>query len=253
MRRTVASSFGAFTRCFEGALSHMYLDVLGLPTCGYGNLIDTAPAACALPWLRTDGSFASRDEVIAEWALVRSHKDMARLGGVAFAAITKLRLDELGVANLLHSVLQRNDEAMKRRYPDWESWPACAQLACLSLCWACGVGYDFPRMDRALLNRDFDTAAREIRMTPEHNPGNHLEARNHANELLMRNAGRVEAFRLNPDLLTWECLIGVNDVQTVPALENPESEPTLPAAPTMHADPEMYRLGDEPPDDPEAA
>ncbi len=231
MRQSVLDSFVGFTRDLEGPTNWMYLDVLGLVTTGFGNLINTPASACALPWRHADGSFASRDEIIAEWATVRTHKEMAPHGGGAFAKVTKLRLDAYGVDSLVRNTIARNDEAMKRRYPDWESWPAAAQMACMSLAWACGSAYAFPDMDRALANRDFETASREIEMTPEHNPGNNLKARNLANETLMRNAQRVEAFHLDPDTLNWTSLLIGSDEETQPDLTNPASSPSVYAIP----------------------
>jgi hypothetical protein len=65
-------------------------------------------------------------------------------------------------------------------------------------------------------------------MTPAHNPGNHLEARNAANKMLMLNAARVQDFHLDPDLVGWDQLIGVTELPTVPELPNPpSSEPVL--------------------------
>ncbi len=246
MRPSVGESFVGFTRDLEGACTWMYLDVLGYVTTGCGNMINTPQSAAALPWRRPDGSYATRDEVIADWALVRSRTDLERNGGGAYAHVAKLRLDAQGVSDLVRSTLERCDGDMKRRYPDWETWPACAQMACLSLAWACGDHYDFPHMDRALANRDFAEAAREVEMTPAHNPGNNLAARNRANEILMRNAQRVEAFHLDPDLLAWADDLSVADAPTIPALDDPDSEPnTTASCPTVYPSPLPY-LGDDP-------
>lgn len=237
-----------FTRDLEGPTSWMYLDVLGYVTTGYGNKIGTPAAACALPWRRPDGSYASRDEILADWANVRSRIDMAKGGGGAFAKVARLRLDAQGVSDLVRGTMLRVDADMKRRYQDWETWPACAQMACMSLAWACGDNYKFPNMDRALANRDFEEASREIEMTPEHNPGNDLHRRNAANEMLMLNAARVENYHLDPDMLNWTSLIGVAEAETLPELPAAPSSPTIFVEPVEH----MYPL-EKDPDDPDAA
>lgn len=258
MRDVVADSFMAFTRGFEGAVSWMYLDVKGLVTTGYGNLINDTASVCSLPWRHQGGALANRDEVIAAWATVRGKQGQrdqhgvlwTQHGGGVFAQFTTLRLDDAGVETLVRGVMGRNDAALARRYPEWESWPACAQLACMSLAWACGVHYDYPAMDRALANRDFAEASREIEMTPEHNPGNNLKRRNAANETLMANAQRVEAYRLDLSLIEWTTVIGVHELDTVPALEiAPDSEPTTASTyPTIHVS--RYDRGpDDPPDE----
>lgn len=235
MRASVAESFVGFTRDLEGSTTWMYLDKLGFVTTGFGDMVDTTAAACALPWRRPDGIFATRDEVLAEWAFVRSLRGVRNprgvlwtdCGGFIFANLTKLRLDAAAVDELVRSTMARNDASLARRYVDFDDWPACAQLAVHSLAWACGSAYDFPRMDAALAMRDFDTAAREIEMTPEHNPGNDLKRRNLANEILMRNAGRVQAYHLDPDMLDWTRVLDVADAPTVPALPDVPSEPTI--------------------------
>lgn len=231
MRLVVEAEFIGFTEELEGAVRFMYLDVLGLVTCGYGNLINTPASAAALPWRRKDGSYATRAEILADWALVRSRRDLAQLGGGHFADVAQLRLDDQGVANLVHAKFLENEKALQKRYADYETWPACAQLAVHSLAWACGAAYHFPQMDVALAGRDFDTAAREIEMTPAHNPGNNLKKRNLANEILMRNAQRVESYHLDPDTLAWGYLLGVSDRDTSPELVNPASDPPPPLPP----------------------
>jgi GH24 family phage-related lysozyme (muramidase) len=234
VRAAVEESFVGFTRDLEGAVSHMYLDKLGYVTTGYGNLIDDTASVCTLPWRRTDGSPATRDEVIAAWATVRGKRGQrdphgvfwTDRGGGVFAQFTALRLDAGGVDRLVRSTMDRNDAALARRYADWETWPACAQMACMSLAWACGSAYDFPLMDAALEAGDFMTASQEIEMTPAANPGNNLHARNEANAILMLNAARIRDYHLDPDLLDWTSLIGVHDLPTLPELEDPPSEPT---------------------------
>lgn len=228
MRPCVRVASVALARHFEGPTCWMYLDVLGLVTTGYGNLIASPQSAVALPWRQPDGSLASRDEILAEWSSVRKRTDLAPHGGGAFACVTRLRLDAAGVAHLVDSTLERFDSALARRYAEWEDWPACAQMACLSLAWACGAAYAFPRMDLALARGDFEAASGEIEMTPEHNPGNHLEGRNKANRVLMRNAAHVVAFGLDPDMIDWAHELGPVEPSVSPLAD------TLPAQPIVH-------------------
>lgn len=235
MRQVVLDAFPGFTANLEGALSFLYLDSLGIPTTAYGNALFSTAAMCALPWRHADGSFASRDEMIAEYSTIKNLKDVVSphgvlwplCGGGAFKPMTRLHLDAAGISTLVQRTIQTNDAAMLKKFPDWEEWPANAQLAIHSLVWACGSAYTFPKMDAALRARDFDTAAREIEMTPKDNPGNDLTRRNAANELLMTNAARVQAYHLDPDSLNWSTLLGVDDAETQTELDNPASSPTL--------------------------
>lgn len=234
-RASVQAAFPGFTVRFEGATNWLYLDVLGYVTTGFGNKVDTPREALALPWRRQDGSLATRDEVIADWAMVRSHQEMRHGGGGAYAKLTRLRLDAEGVSNLVQSRFACNDVALAQRYRDFASWPACAQLAVHSVAWAAGANSPFPRMDAALATRDFATAAQEIEMPPEHNPGNNLDDRNRANKILMLNASRVEAYHLDPELLDWDELLGVHDAETVPDLSAFEGLPTIMTPIMTHA------------------
>lgn len=233
MRQSVLETFPGFTRDLEGACSWLYLDKLGIPTTAYGNALFSTAAMCALPWRHSDGAFASRDEMIAEYSAILNLKDKRNpygvlwtdCGGGAFQALTRLHLDGEGVAALVRSTIAKDDLYLQKKFPDYETWPACAQLAVHSLEWACGDAYSFPKMDAALRDRDFATAALQIEMTKEHNPGNDLTRRNEANRILMLNAQRVDAYHLDPDLLNWTSLLGVSDAETLPDLSKYDSVP----------------------------
>lgn len=235
MRAALPATFVRLTKGFEGATTWLYLDVLGIPTTAYGNALFSAAASAALPWHRADGSPATRDEIIAEYAAVQALKGVRNTrgvlwtdcGGGAFASVTRLRLSEDGVAQLVMATFEKDYADLLVRYEQLDDWPLCAALAVCSLAWACGDRYKFPHMDAALARRDFALAALEIEMTKEHNPGNHLEARNAANKMLMLNADRVQAYHLDPDLVDWTELIGVTELPTVPEVPNPPSDPVL--------------------------
>lgn len=241
MTPAFSAAFVAFTRDLEGDTTWMYLDKLGYLTTGYGNMIDTPRAALSLPWRRPDGSLAMRDEVLSAWALVRSRQDMREGGGGHYAKLTTLRLDRDGLASLVARTLAGNDLALQRRHPEFNDWPACARMCVHSITWACGTGYDFPKMDRALAAQDFAAAAEETEMTKASNPGNDLTRRNSANRLLMLNAAHVQAFHLDPELLNWTSdLARTSAAETEPAIPNPPSEPTAADEPTIHVDPSAY-------------
>jgi GH24 family phage-related lysozyme (muramidase) len=233
----------------------MYLDVLGYVTVGIGNLIDPLSYVVGLPFVhRDDGRPASRSDITAEWLKVKGDASLARLGHRAAERVTSLRLTDGGVAYVVAVKLEQNDRALSKHFPDWESWPACAQLAMHSWAWAGGAGMHFPMLFEALRARDFDAASVHIHInewskrpdgTLVHNTG--LVPRNIANKILMRNAQRVEAFHLDPDMLDWTHAIGVSDEETQPEIPNPASEPTICVSPIVHVSPSVY-LGNEEPD-----
>ncbi len=260
MRAAVRDAFTGFTAQYEGVVPWMYLDILGLVTVGIGNLIDPLSAAIGLPFVdRVTGAPASRDAIVAEWLRVKGDGSLARLGHRAAERMTSLRLTDEGVAHVVSIKVAQNDAVLSKRLPDWEEFPACAQLAMHSWSWACGPNGAWPRLFEALNARDFDAASVHVQI-PEwsktstgasiRNTG--IIPRNVANKLLMRNAARVQAFHLDPDLLDWVHDLDVSNVETQTEITNPASEPTI-YAPIIHVGGDMYRLDREPEDDPDDA
>ena len=81
--------------------------------------------------------------------------------------------------------------ALARRFPDLPTWPASAQLAVLSLAWACGPGFRFPKTEAAIRTQDWATAAEEGVINSVGNPG--VIPRNKANRQLFLAAAHVVA------------------------------------------------------------
>lgn len=203
MKPSVAAAFRDFSTKFEGYLPYMYLDIKGLVTTGMGNLIDPIGAALELPWRRPDGSLATQSEIRAAWNLVKSRIDLAPKYGTAFAGLTTLRLDKTGIEQLIARKLRENEAYLRHRFPDYERWPADAQLGLHSMAWAMGPGFHFPDFDAAV-NRprpDFEAAARASHMDARGNPG--LVPRNNANFQLFTNAARVLERGADAETLYW--------------------------------------------------
>lgn len=230
MKDSVRTAFVGFTTPLEGCVPWMYLDVKGLVTTAIGILIDPIQYAMPLPWQHLDGSLASRDEVAAEWLRVKQDPVAAQRGHRYTEGITHLRLDPAGVDLVVSRKLQQNADHLKARFPEWDDWPADAQLACLSMAWACGPAFRFPALEARLRARDFAMAAGECHIDERGNPG--LVPRNRANVALFRNAGKVLAYHLDPDALVWPNVLD-DAAPTLPALDNPASEPTLHVMPDM--------------------
>ncbi len=226
MRVVVAASWLDFTEPIEGGVQCLYNDVRGLTTIAYGNLVNTPGEAAALQLVHRDGTFATAAEKIAAWHAVHDDPSSAAGGWRYAAKLTPLRLTRDGMNSLALVKLYDNDRTLLSRLPDWESYPACAQMAFHSLAWACGAKAQFPRLFSDAVRRDWEACAVEIHMnewTPEgiHNKG--LIPRNVANKVLLRNAHRVDAFHLDPDLLDWTHDLTVADIDTEPELANPDS------------------------------
>ncbi len=247
MRESVRASWIEMNTPLEGCLNYAYADVLGLITTGMGNLIDPVSTAMGLPW-QLDGRAARGDEIAAQWWRVKNDPLSASRGHLYAKNLTTMRLTPQGVEMVVFRKLDANDAVLESRFPDMADWPACAQMATHSLSWACGPSFHFPKLASALLARDFDAAAIACTINEwngsVHNTG--VIPRNVANRLLYRNAQRVDSFRLDPSLLAWADDLSVADAPTIPALDDPDSEPnTTASCPTVYPSPLPY-LGEDP-------
>lgn len=198
------AAFVDFTAKFEGVVPWMYCDVKGLVSIGIGNLIDPIQMATALPFVRPDGSPADRSEIAAEWLRIKNYPNAAALGHRAVEHVAQLRLTAGGVHDLVAGKLGQVDAQLAIYYPGYPLWPADAQLATISISWACGAAFgakEFPKLAAFLAMRDFSGAVRECHMDETGNPG--LRPRNAADAILYRNAAIVMAGGLDPDELHY--------------------------------------------------
>ncbi len=180
----------------------MYLDVRCLVTTAIGNLIDPVGDALGLPWVRDDNDEpASPRDVLEEWHVVKSRRDLAPCGGLAFRKITRLHLTEEGIALVVDRKVKQVDAFLLQRFPEYGYWPSDAQLGLLSLAWACGPAFHYPRFSAAVKHQDFATAAKESHMDERGNPG--LVPRNKANVLLFQNAAAAIEAGADLDTLYW--------------------------------------------------
>jgi hypothetical protein len=203
---SVRAAFVPFSVRFEGSVPWLYQDCRGLVTAAVGVLCD--PLELALDTLdghmirASDGQPATRHEIAADWQAIKRHPDLARRGHRAAESVAWLRLTPEGLEAVTLRKLDAMVAQLARRFPALASWPASAQLAVLSLAWACGAGFRFPRTERALLARDWTTAAEEGVIDATGNPG--VVPRNAANRALWLAAAHVEAHGLDPAELLWE-------------------------------------------------
>ena len=220
MKPAVLDFFVDFTAPLEGTVFSLYADVKNLITVGIGNLVDASPAispwlpAVGLPFVHPDGTPATTIEITSAWLSVKGDPKSATHGWRYAAAIpgNEIRMTAEGVADLVRGRLKANDAYLLGRYPDWESYPADAQLAIHSLAWACGPAYRFPALDAALKAREFDECAVHIRMNTAGNPG--LVPRNAHNRTLMMNAMLVERLGLDADALYFPRVLTADDAAT---------------------------------------
>ena len=187
MRQVVRDVFFDFTAAREGFTPFPYCDTLNLVTTGVGNLIDAGPRngfdisdaamapAMRLPWkIRAAGwtsknplagALATPDEVREGWIRCKLQEQNVpgfnQRGGFAYANLTPLTLDMDGLKQLFQSTENHFDEVLSSRYPNYEQWPADAQLATMSMAWAMGPAFNFPAFKAATDRLDFATAAEQ--------------------------------------------------------------------------------------------
>jgi hypothetical protein len=187
----------------------MYADIKNLVTTGIGNLIDPIEGALRLPWKHSDtsesaaspnSSLASQSEIRDAWNKVKSHPEMNKGGGRAYHSLTSLRLSKEDIRNLVASKVESNERILRQRFPGFDSWPADAQLGLLSMAWAAGPVFKFPKFIAAasMLPPDFNVMAKESFMPVL---GKSPSGRNAHNALLFTNAANVLSGRLDPEIL----------------------------------------------------
>lgn len=237
MYPSVRDAWLDFTKPLEGGVPWPYLDILGLVTIAYGNLIDSSKgmingkpdpmpwrAALALPLVKPDGSPASAQEITDAWRAVKGQQQLAQQGYRAAARWSTLRLTDDGMAQVALAKFDIFDTELHRRFPEIDEWPADAQLATMSMAWACGAWFVFPRLVLSLHDKDFARAAQECHMNETGNAG--LIPRNKANKQLYMNAQRARDWKLDPTELRWPRVLE-DSVPTEPELPETEDDPIV--------------------------
>ncbi len=214
MRASVDDGFDTFSEHFEGVVRTPYADILNLITVAIGDLIDPIESALSLPFnVRGTQTPATREQIAAAWHAVKNDPKCAHQGWRYAASLpgNQVELSDEGVKEVVERKLQQNEEALAKRFPDWNDWPADAQLATHSMAWACGAAFRFPKLTAALLARDFAEASRQCHIDtdgPDHIPNtgddnSGVKPRNAANVLLYQNAAKVVAFGGDPEELYY--------------------------------------------------
>jgi GH24 family phage-related lysozyme (muramidase) len=149
----------------EGNVSHMYLDTKGLVTVGIGNMLPSAAAAQALPFVsRTTGNQATAAEIAADFASVEAQPDSKNAS--YYRQFTKLDLPNVNIDSLFRSRIDEFVKQLKSAYPEFDSFPSEAKLALLDLAFNMGIGRlksaaEWPKLNAAIAKRDWSTAAAE--------------------------------------------------------------------------------------------
>jgi GH24 family phage-related lysozyme (muramidase) len=228
MNPNVRDAFLTFSKPFEGRVPFMYLDINGQVTTGIGNLIDTIPEAQRLPFVHKSDTTtaASRDEIAAEWRMVKERQDLATASDrlKQLGQLTQLRLTDDSIDQMVLDKLDTNETLLKQisELADLENWPADAQLGLFSLAWAVGTGgiRRFRDFRAACAARDWNAAATASHINETGNPGVH--PRNVAQQLLFSNAAQVDQQGIDPSVLYYP-----QDLSASPSFVPPVSAPVI--------------------------
>jgi hypothetical protein len=239
VRKIIRDTFFDFTAHREGFTPFMYCDTLNLVTTGVGNLIDaggrngfdTSDAAMApamkLPWKfkgagwsKTNpvaGDNASQADIKEAWIRTKlqeqNNPGFIKKGGFAYTNLTPLTLDMEGLKSLFSRTLAAFDKSLQSEvrgkngvlirgpYVGYESYPADAQLAMLSMSWAMGPAFNFPAFKAAVERRDFDAAAPLSFFKGGGGTQEKPAGRNAENQIMLHNAAMVERLGADPDQL----------------------------------------------------
>jgi len=199
MRQDVRDNWIKFNEPFESRVDVFYLDthqlLIGgrlapdpLVTIGVGNLVDPLSEAIGLPMVDIlTGGFASPGEIMTEWTAVKGLTSHWKDNTNFWRCRAKLRLKDEDIDALCMRRLDANELEIKAQFKDFETWPSGPQTAILSMAWAMGAGFGFPKFRAACARQDWATAAAECEMDASHNLG--LRPRNAANKALFLLAG----------------------------------------------------------------
>lgn len=248
MRESIKPTFIKITEAWEGpaTINWMFPDLLGLVSTGMGLLLDPVAMAVGLPWRRSDGSLADRDEIVADFYNVKNFPDAAKLGHRSVQHVAKLRVRPEDIHARVLDKAEQNETILRQRFPEFDSWPSDAQLALHSWAWGVGPHARFPKLEAALKQRDFRTASTEVRMTANGVELYGLKPRNTANRIMLQNAA-ISQGTFDPETLFYP-----TDLESSPVGPDDPTQPAIAPVvefPIVHPD---VPLPDNDPD-PEAA
>ena len=194
---SIRAEWLAKNKRLEGRIPWPYLDVRGLPTVAIGILLNSLAEMLGYRWLDSETRLtAPRSQVEASWHALTgaTGEQRVRLCRLGAAEARKIVTVELGEDELDRITLARFDafaRVLLGRFPALPTWPVPAQWVMMSLAWAAGPAFAFPKMQSHLERGDFLAAADEVNLnvtTPEGIKNLGLVERNRRNRALMLEA-----------------------------------------------------------------
>lgn len=170
MRPSVRSAVLPWYSHFEGCPqdkggAYCYVDVVNVVTVGFGFALFNAAAAYQYPWKDATGANASMDLVSKDYATLHTAKNPKKLSAPAFASMTTMRLALSDVTKIFYRKIDAYEAEVKKGFPDYDKWPAGAQLALLDMAWAMGTHFwhTWPKFTAAMNTNAFMAASLECK------------------------------------------------------------------------------------------
>lgn len=145
------------TEIFEDRIGWMYLDTVGLVTCGVGQQLPTAPIAAALPWLVWNSVAAGRTAILSDWYRVKA----LPAGKGASYYKGNLDLPNDAIDSLLRSKIFAVDKQLAIDFPAYATFSDSRKLALIDMSYNLGESRlmrEYPIFDAAVRAGDWDKA-----------------------------------------------------------------------------------------------
>lgn len=193
MHKSVTDIFPTVTKPLEGCVLWPYLDILGIPTVGYGCALESAEDAVRQVWLPIGGALLPpSDELVRQqWARLRAETRLSKLHFKYAEPVTQLRMSQQGADNLLQRRMLQFEIELLKWFPHWQSFCADGQLAIMLIAWAVGPAFpatfkNFASYVNATRGPDWENAAKCAAIRTQGNPG--VVPRNAQVQLCLHNA-----------------------------------------------------------------
>jgi hypothetical protein len=195
---------------------------MGITFTGKSNRGAGLQMAKALSWVYKPGHpqaghGCSPGDIEADYDQVLSRDDIGRRGPgflSEWKAMTNCRITQAGLKEGVRKRVVGNIQYVKtnrtgsKYLGDFDTFPADAQLCVISLTWANGNEFNYPKFAEACRSADWFEASRQCGFSSKENT---LPKRQKAQEEMMRNAAAVKLGAASPETLHWPTILAAPD------------------------------------------
>lgn len=143
---------------YEGSVSHMYLDSVGLVTVGIGSLLQRAEDAQKLPFMvRDSGAPANAEQILHEWELLAAMQQN-NYAASYFKRFTDLELSDEAIAQQTIDHLEHFYDGLVREVDGFDDFPEASKKAIMDMTFNLGLNgvvRKFPKFITAFRNKEW--------------------------------------------------------------------------------------------------